>query len=223
MDYIKYTNCRVCQLQADRKVISDLNFKLLEGVPLEQVQGEYSQYFVDPQKPLNYHVLRRHKSHLKKQIANNLAGIPSIPGGEFDKNSIVISDDTKDLDFGSFIDFIKRNKEDLEALKISAMEDLETSDAYLAGAQTPKNQALILSVRDNIRNSVAAITEKIQELVTPQINNINDKGNAQVVELLMIVKKSALLSGMDKKVMESFLKELVLQIDGSKELKWLNK
>jgi hypothetical protein len=221
-DYIKFANCRICQLDADHKVKSDLDFKILEGTPIDQVVGEFSQYFTDPQKPLNYWAVQRHKSHLSKQVASNLIGIPSIPpSGEFDKNSIVVSDG-KDTGLGSFIDFVLKNKETLDELKESAKEDLINSDVYLGQASTPKAQALILSVRNNIRDSIADITAMEQKLLTPQLGNASSKNNAQVVELVMIAKRSAILAIRDKTVRESFLKELALQISSSPELKWLN-
>lgn len=221
MTYIRFSNCRVCQFTGDRKVSEDLDFKLLEGVSIEDVLGEYSKHFTDPSKPLNFMSVQDHKNHLKKQVATNLLGLPSAPAGEYSKNEIIVGDDRSNgLD--SYIALLNKNKETLDSLVRSASEDLMNSDGYLAQAGTPKNQALILSVRDNIRNSIADITARIQVLITPQINNVSSKNNAQVVELLMIVKKSANLSIRDKAVKESFMKELSIQIATSKELKWLS-
>jgi hypothetical protein len=220
MAYIRFTNCRVCALQdRDHKAWSDLDFKILEGVPLKQVLGEYAGFFTEPGKPLTFIALSQHKKHLKSQVANNLLGLPDASTSN-SASEIVINDGTNGLI--SYVDELNRNKETLDMMLASAEEDLIKSDEFLAGATTPKNQALLLSVRDNIRQSITEISQKSLEAISPNLANVNTKDNPQVIELLMIVKKAMNLTIRDKDLREEFKKELSTQISFSKELKWLN-
>jgi len=221
MAYIRFTNCRVCALQdKDHKAWSDIDFKLLEGVPLAQVLGEYAGLFVEPNKPpLTYIALSQHKKHLKSQVANNLLGLPDASSSN-SNSQIVVNDGTNGLI--SYVDELNRNKETLDKMLVSAEEDLVKSDEFLAAATTPKNQALLLSVRDNIRQSMVEISQKSLEAITPNLGPLNSKDNPQVIELLMIVKKAMNLTIKDKDLREEFKNELSTQIAFSKELKWLN-
>lgn len=170
----------------------------------------------DAKPLLNYAAVFGHRNHIKKDVASSYLGIPEAgsKGTELVKGERAVG-------FDSYIEELHKNKETLDVLLQSAFEDLNASDEYLLKSVTPKYQALILSVRDNIRKSIASLTQQIQETTTPTINNLNGKNNPQIIELLMIVKKSATLAIRDKDVREAFKAELSVQIAYSKELKWL--
>jgi hypothetical protein len=243
MAYLRHPNCRICAIE-DHKVVSDIDFELLNGASINTILGKYGHFFGTPVKPgsavspfadeeplvpskdgfeakpmLNYGAVYWHRSHIKKDVTTSLLGLPEAGSGVRGETEIVKGE--RAAGFNSYIDELHKNKETLDVLLHSAFEDLNQSDEYLLKSLTPKYQALILSVRDNIRKSIAALTSQIQESITPTLNNLNSKNNPQIIELLMIVKKAAALAIKDKDVREAFKSELAVQIAYSKELKWL--
>lgn len=221
MGYNRHSNCRICALE-DHKTVSDIDFKLLNGTSINTILGEYSQFFGKPgpdNKPkptLNYNSVYTHSRHIKKEVGSTLLGLP-----EAGSRGTELVAGPRAVGFDSFIEELHKNKETLDVLLHSAFEDLNLSDEYLVNATTPKNQAMLLSVRDNIRKTVANLTQQVQESITPSFANINSKNSPQVAELLMIVKKVITLCIRDKDIREAFKKELSTQIAYSKELKWL--
>ncbi len=217
MAYYKFPACRICCLD-DHKTVSDIDFKLLNGASVNEIIGQYGKFFIDKEKPLTYISVVGHRKHMSKNIGASLLGLPeasSIPSGA----EIVVGDRAEGFD--SYIENLKRSKETLDAMIASAFEDLNASDAYLAKSDTPKYQALMLAVRDNIRKSIANITQQIQETSAPNLNQLNTRSDPRIVELLMIVKKAATLSIRDETVKKAFRDELTIQIAQSRELKWL--
>lgn len=223
MSYRLYPGCRICK-HSDHKVVSDIDFKLLEGATVNDIVMAFGQFFgkvgADNQKiepDLNYAAVVGHRNHISKSVAPTLLGLPDANG--YSNGALVKGD--RAVGFDSFIEELRKNKETLELLKQSAFEDLNMADEFLIKASSPKAQALLLAVRDNIRKSQAALIKQIQETITPNFNNVSGKDNPQFVELLLIIKKSALLAIRDKAVREAFMLELETQIKFSKELKWL--
>jgi hypothetical protein len=223
MSYIRHSQCRICQCE-DHKVVSDIDFDLLSnGLTIDQVLGKYGQFFGLqvaglPTVKLNYSAVATHRKHIQKNVAPSLLGLPEAT----DRVSGELVKGERAAGFTSYIEILRENKETLETLLQSAFEDLSLSDDYLLKAPNSKSQSMLLMVRDSIRKNIAALTKQIQETTSPQLNNLNSKDNPQIVELLMIVKKAALLSIEDKKVRDMFMRELTTQIAFSKELRWMS-
>lgn len=221
MAYLRHSNCRICKHE-DHKIVSDIDLKLLDGASINDILGEYSSLFGkndkdnQPTAPLNYSSVFTHRKHIRKDVASAYLGLP-----EAGSRGTEIVKGERAVGFDSYVEELRKNKETLDVLLQSAFEDLNLSDDYLLKTVTPKSQALMLSVRDNIRKSIAELTHRVQEATTPTFNNLSGKNNPQIVELLMIVKKVAALSIRDKEVREAFKKELTIQIAYSRDLKWL--
>lgn len=223
MSYRLHPGCRICK-HPDHKVVSDIDFRLLEGDTVNDILGAFGQFFgkadekgqkIEPD--LNYASVVNHRAHISKSIAPTLLGLPDANGhstGALVKGSRAVG-------FESFIDELRKYKETLETLNRSASEDLLQSDEFLLKAASAKAQALLLGARDNIRKSQAALIKQIQEIITPSFNNVSGKDNPQFVELLMIFKKVIILTVRDKELRDAIHKELATQIQFSKELKWL--
>jgi hypothetical protein len=216
--YLKIGKCRICE-HPDDTVVSNIDKDLLNDVPMEEVYAKYAGHFKTRGKFLNSNSIFSHRSHLRRAVPSALLEIPdlSVAGTN---TSLEKTNPERSKGFDSFLGTAAKNREMLDTLVSSAIEDLNSSDEFLELAVGPKNKALILSVRDKIRESLAGYIELSKSLASPEIAiNIKGQEGDRVVELLVMVKQAFDNVVSDDSLKERFFNELATLIRRSVTLK----
>lgn len=216
MSYAKVPNCRICA-HPDDTVISEMDADILGGVILPTVQVKYAHEFGDPAKPLSQVSLANHRFHLRASVKNALVGIPDLSSGQ--SGEIVSSKRSEGFD--SYTGMLAKNRELLEIVVASAIDDLMDSDAMLKAATDSKGQAALLGARDGMRRSVVEVTKITKDLMDPAINVLDGASNVALIELLKIVRTAAIKAIVDEEIRNSYFNELTTKIKRSKELRWM--
>jgi hypothetical protein len=217
---MKLVKCRICQHPTDA-VVADIDKELLSEVPLIDVLSKYSGHFT--KVPLTALSLYTHRKHLRRAVPSALLEIPDLSlvksGGIEGQTTIARS-----TGFDTFLGTVAKNREMLDNLVQSAMEDLNASDTYLEEAYGPKNKAMMLAIRDKIRDSLAGYIELSKTLVTPEISvSIKGREGDRVTELLVLVRQAFETAVPDDHLREVFFNELAGLIRHSVTLKDLFK
>ena len=215
--YLKLARCRICQFRDD-KIISEMDKDLLNEMPTLEVQAKYSGHFTDKSNPLTAPSIYSHRKHLMRAVPSALLEIPDLSKGT--QGSTELTSPVRSEGFNDFLGTIAKNKEMLDNLVSSAMEDLNSSDEILESAFGPKNKAIILSIRDRIRQSLAEYIELSKTLSMPQIAvNIGGNEGDRVAELLVLVRQAFEKTIPDDNLRQSFFNELAVLIRRSTTLK----
>jgi hypothetical protein len=202
--YLKHTHCRVCQ-HKDDAVVAAIDKDLLEEVPLATVMSKYAGHFSDNKFPLVGAALFAHRSHLKRSVPSALLEIPDLSVSKIDSGEP--SNLVRSEGFDNYLGTIKKNREMLDIIVSSATDDLNVSDEYLAASYGAKERAMMLAVRDKIRQSLAALIELSKTLVSPEISvQIKGRGDGadRITELLVLFRQAC-----DATIEDTGVKELL--------------
>jgi hypothetical protein len=209
--------CRICSQAADKDV-SEMDKDLLAGMDITSILYKYSGKFSDPAMPLTRTVLYTHKRHLRRSIPAAILQIPDMGSskGMTEPTSLVRSEG-----FDTYIGTSEKDKEMVDVLVNSAMEDLISSEALLNLFQAnPEDASTIMSVRNQLRKSIGEFIKLNKEMTSPVLSfNIGDTNKKLFIEFLLIVKKAAESSIADEESRANFLLEITSQLRKSKEFK----
>jgi hypothetical protein len=216
--YTPLGTCRVCAL-ADDVVVSELDKDLLEGMDITTILYKYSGKFSDPLSPLTRTVLYSHRRHLRRSIPAAILQITDL--GTSSKQSPEETNLVRSEGFDSYVGTMEKDKEMVDVLVNSAMEDLISSDSILTVALlNPQDASLVMSVRNQLRKSLGELLKLNKEMVSPVLSfNIGDTNKKLFIEFLLIVKKAAEASITDEDMKSNFLLEITSQLRKSKEFK----
>lgn len=206
--YVKVLNCPVCDWPNDDDV-DEINADILNGIALPEIRQKHTKF--------SYHSLFNHKKHLIRAASLETSGLPDLTS-----RGDLVPEGARTKSFTAITKTLTDNNELLEVVVNSALEDLGKSDGYLDLANTPKAQAILLGVRDQIRKSVTEVTKTRQSLMNPALTaNVGGISDAVLLEFMQIVKKAALAAIENKTLRTAFFNELNFKVRQSKELKWL--
>jgi hypothetical protein len=215
--YTMVGTCRICTQVGD-SVVSEMDKDLLSGMDITSILYKYSGKFSDPLMPLTRTVLYSHKRHLRRSMPAAYLQVPdtlSSPG-QTETTNLVRSEG-----FDSFIGTSEKDREMVDVLVNSAMEDLISSDVLMNLSQAnPQDASLMMSVRTQLRKSIGEFIKLNKEMTSPALAfNIGDTNKKLFIEFLLIVKKAAEVSISSDDDRESFLLEITSQLRKSKEFK----
>lgn len=215
--YLKQPKCRVCQYKDD-SIVAAMDKDLLEEMPLAEALAKYGGHFVEKAFPLTAMVLHGHRRHLRRSVPSALLEIPDLSVSK--ENGSEPTNLARSEGFHNFLGTIQKNREMLDSLTQSAMDDLNVADEFLASAYSAKDRAMILAVRDKIRQSLAQFIEISKSLTTPEISvNIKGRDGDRVTELLVLFKQASDIVISDKQTKEQLFIELAKLIRRSSTLK----
>jgi len=200
-------------------IVSELDKDLLEGMDLNTILYKYSGKFTDETKPLTRTSLYAHRKHIRRSLPAAILQIPDMGANSgYDGGPTNLA---RSEGFDSFLGTIEKDKEMVDILVDSAMEDLLKSDKVLHSAKGDvKNEALIISVRNQIRKALGEFIVLNKELTSPVLAlNIGDTNKKLFIEFLIIVKNAAEASIKDIPVRDGFLLEITSRLRKSKEFK----
>jgi len=216
--YLKVSKCRVCEHPND-EIVASMDKELLNETPVDEVLARFSGHFTNKSKPLTQMSLFAHKKHLLRAVPSALLEIPDLSSNG-NNTSLEKTNDTRSKGFDDFLGTTAKNREMLDNIVASAMEDLNNSDELLEMAVGPKNKALVLSVRDKIRESLAGYIELSKSLTSPSMSvNIVGGEGERVVELLVMVRQAFENTIEDPILKEKFFNEMAFLIRKSTTLK----
>jgi hypothetical protein len=212
--YLRLTKCRVCQAKDD-ELISAIDKDLLSEVPIMDVQAKYGGKF--GKIPLTAMSLYSHRKHIRRSVPSAILEIPDLSSAAETGEPTSLA---RSEGFNTFLGTVVKNREMLDNLVSSAMEDLNASDEYLEDAYGAKNKAIILAIRDKIRDSLAGYIELSKTLTTPEISvAIKGQEGDRVTELLVLVRQAFEMVIADDHLREVFFNELARLIRRSTTLK----
>ncbi len=216
--YSLVAGCRVCELKED-ETISKLDKDLLGGMEFDAILYKYSGKFSDPSTPLTRTVLYAHRKHLRRSIPAAILQIPDLGSSSLPSEPASLA---RSQGFDSYIGTIDKDKEMVDVLVDSAMEDLLHSDALMASSLDVKDASLVMSVRSQLRKSLGEFVVLNKEMTSPVLAfNIGDTNKKLFIEFLLIVKRAAEASIPDEDVRSNFLLEITTQLRKSKEFKYV--
>lgn len=218
--YIRNNRCRACA-HPNSDMIASMDKDLLNEVSLDDVQAAYAGHFTKKSEPLTLAVLYLHRKHLRRSVPSALLEIPDLSGGNtVGDNNVEKVDSKRGEGFSTYLGTVIKNKEALDVIVASTLEDLNGSDEILENAVGPKNKAMLLSIRDRIRQSLASYIELSKSLVTPEIGvTISGEQGDRVTELLVLVRQAFEETVPDESVREQFFSALAVHIRKSQVLK----
>jgi hypothetical protein len=217
--YVQPKGCRVCG-NPDDKVISELDKDLLEGMEFNTILYKYSGKFSDPRTPLTRTVLYNHRRHLRKSIPAAVLQIPDLGSSATLANTV--TNPIRSEGFDNYVGSVEKDKELLELLVNSALEDLVSSDALISDAADVQDSALVLSVRNQLRKSLGEMIHVNKEMTSPVLGlKIGDTNKKLFVEFLLVVKHAAEDTIKEETTLSNFLSELTSQLRKSKEFKYI--
>lgn len=216
--YLKVIKCRVCD-HPDDTIVASMDKELLNETPVDEVLARFSGHFTNKSKPLTQMSLFAHKKHLQRAVPSAILEIPDLSANSTN-TSLEKTNDARSKGFDDFLGTAVKNREMLDNIVASAMEDLNNSDELLEMSVGPKNKALVLSVRDKIRESLAGYIELSKSLTSPAMSvNIVGGDGDRVIELLVMVRQAFENTIQDAALREKFFNEMAFLIRKSNTLK----
>lgn len=216
--YLKVNRCRVCE-HPDDNIVSSMDKELLNETPVNEVMARFSGNFTNKSKPLTQMSVYAHKKHLLRAVPSALLEIPDLSANSTG-TSLEKTNGARSKGFDDFLGTTTKNREMLDNIVSSATEDLINSDELLEMAVGPKNKALVLSVRDRLRESLAGYIELSKSLVSPtmSVSIVGGEGD-RVVELLVLIRQAFENTVEDPVLREQFFNEVASLIRKSATLR----
>lgn len=216
--YLKVIKCRVCE-HTDDTIVASMDKELLNETPVDEVLARFAGHFTNKSKLLTRMSLYAHKKHLLRAVPSAILEIPDLSKNA-NNTSLEKTNEARSKGFDDFLGTTVKNREMLNNIVASAMDDLNISDELLEMAVGPKNKAFVLSVRDKLRESMAGYIELSKSLVSPSmsVNIVGGEGD-RVVELLVLVRQAFENTVEDALLREKFFNEMAFLIRRSNTLK----
>ncbi len=216
--YARLPQCRVCQ-HIDDAMVAKLDRALLEDALTGDIIAEFGGNFNKSTQELTSMAVFAHKTHMTRAVPSALLEIPDL-SGTLETSSAPLASANRSEGFNHYLGTLLKNREMLDNIVASATEDLNNSDKMLDRATSPQSQAMLLAVRDKIRNSLADLITLSKTLISPEINvNFTGKEADRVTELLVLIRHALVNTVPDVQIQEAVLMELASLIRKSQTLK----
>ncbi len=200
-------------------MVAKLDRALLEEAPIGDIIAEFGGHFNKSTQELTNMSAFAHKVHLQRAVPSALLEIPDL-SGTLETSASPLAPANRSEGFNHYLGTLLKNREMLDNIVASSMEDLNNSDKMLDRATSPQSQAMLLAVRDKIRNSLADLITLSKSLISPEINvNFTGKEADRVTELLVLIRHALVNTVPDVQIQEAVLMELASLIRKSQTLK----
>lgn len=216
--YLKVSKCRVCE-HTDDAIVASMDKELLNETPVDEVLARFSGHFKNKSKPLTQMSVYAHKKHLLRAVPSALLEIPDLSANSTN-TSLEKTNDTRSKGFDDFLGTTSKNREMLDNIVASAMDDLNAMDELVELSVGPKNKAMVYAVRDKVRQSLAGYIELSKSLVSPSMSvSIAGGDGDRVVELLVLMRQAFENTVEDPVLREKFFNEMAFLIRKSNTLR----